>query len=225
MEINRERMSLSIPEKGLAPNTRKMIKKKNKPYSMSFSTGALFQQQSVMLAELYAALGDWQSVRAQVLESNLLQSRTKNTAQRVCREIISRLKRLTPDQLLTLADGSSRDQGHILWAAACKRYRFIHDFAVEIVLEKFLGMDLLLTRADYDVFFNQKAEWHDEMERIHESTRNKLRQVVFKMLRDSELLSKENMIIPIILSPIVKKNIQDDTDLTLAIFPVADREA
>jgi len=202
-----------------------MIKKKNKPYSMSFSTGALFQQQSVMFAELYADLGDWQSVRAKVLENNLLQSRTKNTAQRVCREVISRLKRLTPDQLLTLSAGSSRDQGHILWAAVCKRYQFIHDFAVEIVHEKFLGMDLLLTRADYDVFFNQKAEWHDEMEQLRESTRNKLRQIVFKMLRETELLSIENMIIPIILSPIVQKNIQDDTDLTLAIFPIVDREA
>ena len=167
-----------------------MIKKKNKPYSMSFSTGALFQQQSVILAELYADLGNWQSVRAKVLESNLLQARTKNTAQRVCREVISRLKRLTPDQLLTLSSGSSRDQGHILWAAVCKRYQFIHDFAVEVVHEKFLSMDLLLIQTDYDVFFNQKAEWHDEMERISESTRIKLRQVVFKMLREAELLSE-----------------------------------
>ena len=192
---------------------------------MSFSTGALFQQHSVMLAELYADLGHWQYVRAKVLESNLLQSRTKNTAHRVCREVISRLKRLTPDQLLTMTGRSSRDQGHILWAAVCKRYRFIYDFAVEVVHEKFLGMDLLLTRVDYDVFFNQKAEWHDEMVRICESTRNKLRQVVFKMLGEAELLSRENMIIPIILSPKVQTGIQDDPDLTLAIFPVEDRKA
>ena len=109
-----------------------MIAKENKPYSMSFSTGALFQQQSVMLAELYADLGDWKSVRANVLASNLLQSRTKNTAHRVCREIISRLKLLTPDQLLIMTGGSLSDQGHILWAAVCKRYQFIHDFAVVV---------------------------------------------------------------------------------------------
>ena len=125
---------------------------------------------------------------------------------------------------MTLVDGSSTDQCHILWAAVCKRYRFIHDFAVEVVREKFLGMDLVLTRDDYDAFFNQKAEWHEEMERIHESTRNKLRQVVFKMLREAELLSMKNVIIPVILSPVVQTNIQDDPDLTLAIFPLGDRE-
>lgn len=202
-----------------------MIGKENKPYSMSFSTGALFQQHSVMLAEHYADLGDWQAVRARVLEGNLLRSRTNNTAHRVCREVISRLKRLTPDQLMILADGSSRDQGHILWAAVCKRYRFIHDFAAEIIHEKFLGMDLLLTREDYDVFFNQKAEWHDEMMRIKESTQNKLRQIVFKMLREAELLTRHNMIVPTLLTPTVQKGILDDPCLTLAIFPVEDRKA
>ena len=201
------------------------INKNKSLYSMSFSTGALFRQYSIMVAELYAELQNWPDVRSKVLRSNLLQARTHNTANRVCREIISRLKRLTPDQLLILSGGSARDHGHILWTAVCKRYQFIYDFAVEVVHEKFLNMDLFLTQADYDVFFNQKAEWHDEIVRIKESTRNKLRQVVFKMLRESELLSKKQMIIPTLLNPAVKQCIQNDPDLTLAIFPVEERKA
>ena len=202
-----------------------MINKNITPYSMSFTTGALFRQHSIMLAELYAELQDWPDVRSKVLKNNLLQARTHNTANRVCREIISRLKSLTPDQLLILTDGFPKDQGYILWAAVCKRYRFIHDFAVEVVHEKFMNMDLQLAHADYDVFFNQKAEWHDEIVRIKASTRNKLRQVVFKMLRESELLSKKQIIIPTLLNPAVKQCIQNDPDLTLAIFPVEERKA
>lgn len=202
-----------------------MIAKKNKPYSMSFSTGALFQQYSTIFAELYVERRDWQIVREKVLESNRLQARTQNTAHRICREVISRLKRLSPGQLLLLNEGSPRDQGHILWAAVCKRYRFIHDFAVEVVHEKFLRMDLLLTQADYNVYFNQKAEWHDEVNRIKETTQNKLRQVIFRMLHEAELLSRQNMIIPIVLSPMVQTAILDDPDLSLAIYPVDDRKA
>jgi len=86
-------------------------------------------------------------------------------------------------------------------------------------------MDLILTQVDYDVFFNQKAEWHDEMMRIKESTQNKLRQIVFKMLREAELLTRLNMIIPTLLTPTVQKGILDDPYLTLAIFPVEDRKA
>ena len=133
---------------------------------MSFSTGTLYRQPSILIAKLYAELGDWSATRTKVLKNNLLQSRTNNTANRVCSEIISRLKGLTPDQMLILTDGFPKDQGYILWAAVCKRYRFIHDFAVEVVHEKFLSMDLQLTHGDYDVFFNQKAEWHAEIVRI-----------------------------------------------------------
>ena len=192
---------------------------------MSFSTGALFQQYSTMFAELYDELQDWRIVREKILENNRLQARTQNTAHRVCREVISRLNRLTPEQLLLLNEGSTRDQGHILWAAACKRYRFIHDFAVEVVHEKFLHMDLLLTQVNYNVYFNQKAEWHDEVNRIKETTQNKLRQVIFRMLHEAELLSGQNMIIPIVLSPMVHTAILDDPDLSLAIYPVDDRKA
>jgi hypothetical protein len=201
------------------------MKKNDTTYSMSFSTGTLFRQPSILFAKIHSEFGDWAAVRTVVLKDNLLQSRTSNTANRVCREIISRLKGLTPDQMLILTDGVPKDQGYILWAAVCKRYRFIHDFAVEVVHEKFMSMDLKLNHLDYDVFFNQKAEWHDEIVRIKESTRNKLRQVVFKMMRESELLSKGQMIIPTLLSPALEQCIQDDPYLTLAIFPVEDRKA
>ena len=202
-----------------------MINKIDTTYSMSFSTGTLFRQPSIHIAKLYTELGDWSAVRTKVLKNNLLQARTSNTANRVCSEIISRLKSLTPDQMSILTDGFPKDQGYILWAAVCKRYRFIHDFAVEVVHEKFLTLDLQLTHVDYDVFFNKKAEWHAEIVRIMASTRNKLRQVVFKMLKECELLTEAQMIIPIILSPAMMQCIQDDPDLTLAIFPVEDRKA
>jgi len=172
-----------------------MIEQRKKIYSMSFTTATLLQHESIMFAGLYGDLGDWKSVREKVLESNLLQSRTKNTADRVCRELISRLKRLTSDQLLILQDGITTDQNQILWAAVCKRYEFIKDFAVEVIHEKFISMDIDLSQIDYNMFFNQKAEWHDEMLRIKDSTRKKQRQFVFKMLREAELLSSDNIII------------------------------
>lgn len=188
-------------------------------YNMSFTAGALLQQQSVLLGELFLERGDWQAVRTRALEGNLLQSRTQTTANRVCREVLSRLKLLTADQLAILVGGPSQDQAHILWATVCKRYRFIYDFAVEVIHEKFLSMDLQLTRTDYDAFFNQKVEWHEELARIRSSTYNKLRQIVFRMLREATLLSRRNRIVPVLLSPGVEKSFIDDPALSLAIFP------
>ena len=188
-------------------------------YNMSFTAGALLQQPSVLFAELYFSLGDWQAVRSRVLADNLLQARTQNTAHRICREIVSRLTPLSADQFAILTQGPAKDQAHVLWAAICKRYRFIHDFAVEVIHEKFLVVNLYLAYDDYDIFFNQKAEWHEELMRIQPSTRAKLRQIVFRMLREAELLSRRNRIVPVLLSPGIEKSIMDDPALSLSIFP------
>ena len=104
--------------------------------------------------------------------------------------------------------------------AICKRYRFIYDFSVEIIREKYLRLDLDLSYDDYDLYFNDKAEWHPEVARVTEATRLKGRQVVFKMLREAELLTKQNRLIPILLTPSLIEVIQQDDGAHFAIFPV-----
>lgn len=191
-------------------------------YLLSFTSGGLYYEEATKIAELYLRLGDWSITRRQVFEQNLLQTRTVSTTERRCREIVSRLKLLTDNQLDILTDGSRQEQNHILWLATCKRYRFIHDFAVEVVREKFLRMDLELSHPDYDAFFNAKAEWHDELESLTEMTRNKMRQVIFRILREAEVVSKSNMIHPGMLTPRVVEAISQDARPYLAIFPISD---
>ncbi len=158
-------------------------------YSMSFTTGALFHQESVKLARLYLEKGDWNEVRDEVIARNLLQARTTNSAKRICREICSRLKCLNRDELELLVEGNHQEQAYLLWLAVCRRYHFIYDFSAEVIRERFLTLRYDLSYEDYDAFFNAKMEWHEELEKITTATRNKLRQVMFKMLRETELLN------------------------------------
>jgi hypothetical protein len=134
--------------------------------SMSFTTGTLLSHESIVIADLSHQLGDWDAVRTQVIGDNRLQMRTLNASKRIYREVSSRLRLLTPTQLALLIDGSLQEQNYLLWLAVCKRYRFIYSFAVEVVREKFLRLDKTLTYDDYDLFFNQKAEWHPEVEGV-----------------------------------------------------------
>ena len=146
--------------------------------------------------------------------------RTLNASKRVCSEVISRLKQLTLEQRELLQSGSQEDQNFILWLAFCKRYLFIHDFAVEVFREKYLRLDLQLSYSDYDIFFFDKAEWHPEVERVTEVTRKKQRQFLFNILREVELVSEEDMIIPTLLSPMLIRVIAEDDPALFAIFPV-----
>lgn len=187
---------------------------------MSFTTGSLFHRESVKLAALYLDLGDWKAVRGKVVADNLLQARTLNTLKLVCREVISRLRTLARGELEFLVEGSHQEQAYLLWLAVCRRYRFIADFAIEVLRERYITLKCDLTFDDFDSFFNQKSEWHLELDEITPATRGKLRQVLFKMLREADLLTANNMIHAAMLSPRLLDLIHQGSRRDILHFPV-----
>jgi hypothetical protein len=189
---------------------------------MSFTSAALAYRESITVAETYMQLGEWNGVRDKVNSENLLQMRTSNATRRICQEVISRLKQLTPAQFEFVLQGTRPEQNHVLWLALCKRYRFIYDFAVEVLREKYLRLNPALTPEDYEAFFYRKAELHPEVERVPDVTRNKQRQFLYHALRDAELLSKEHHILPALLTPALAAAIKADDPAHLTIYPVSD---
>lgn len=192
----------------------------NERYSMSFTTGSLFHRESVELASLYLDLGDWNSVRDKVIAENLLQTRTLNTLKRVCREVISRLRTLSPGALEFLVEGSHEEQAYLLWLAVCRRYRFIGEFAVEVLRERYITLKSDLTHEDFDSFFNRKSEWHSELDEVTPATRGKLRQVLFKILREAHFLTANNTIHAAMLSPGLLGLIRQGSRRDILHFPV-----
>lgn len=196
----------------------------NNRYSMSFTTGGLFHRESVKLATLYLELDDWYSVRDKVIAENLLQARTLNTLKRVCREVVSRLRTLSQGELEFLVEGSHQEQAYLLWIAVCRRYRFIADFAVEVLRERYITLKADLAHEDFDSFFNRKSEWHLELDEVTQATRGKLRQVLFKMLREADLLTDSNMIHAGMLSPRLMDLIHQGNRGDVLFFPVFESE-
>jgi len=196
----------------------------DKKYNMSFSTGGLFYTESLIALEVYLKEQDWAKTRKKILTENLIQARTQSSAARQTREICFRLERLTSQELHLLATGSAGEQLYLLWVAVCKQYPFIKEFAVDILREKFLRMDLLLTFQDYDIFFKDKAEWHDKLEKLADSTKAKLRQVLFKIMRQAEILSKDNMIIPGLITQELALVLAKDNPVWLTVLPVSDAD-
>jgi len=193
-------------------------------YILSFTTGGLFRRESAELASLYRDLGDWNSVRDKVIAENLLQTRTLNTLKRICREIISRLRTLSPGELEFLVEGSHQEQAYLLWLSVCRHYNFIADFAVEVLREHYITMRGDITHADFDSFFNRKSEWHVELDKLTPATRSKLRQVLFRILREADLLTGNNMIRAAMLTPELLELILQGSRRELLFFPVFESE-
>jgi hypothetical protein len=169
-------------------------------YSMSFTTGALLYHESMKLAALYLSLRKWDKVRNAVIADNIIQSRTTNTLKRITNEITSRVKTLGEREILFLNEAEYTEQRYVLWLAICRRYAFIADFTINVVHDNFASLKNSVAYEDYDIFFGKKAEWHGELDRIAPSTKNKLRQTLFKMMQEAHILDKNNSIIPAVPS-------------------------
>lgn len=191
-------------------------------YRMSFTVGGLFYQEAVLSADLYVKSKDWTRVREEILKTNLFQIKTSSALKRICSEVLSRLKPLSLEQLKIIQEGSRQEQLQILWVAVCKRYSFIRDFAVEVIREKFLLMDYSLAQEEYTIFFDTKAEWHEELEKLKDSTKKKLKQVLFRMLREAEITSEMNIILPSILTRRVARALLADNAGLYVVLPVSD---
>lgn len=201
-----------------------MAKRCGDKYRMSFTVGGLLLRESLLIADKHSALVDWDTVGNIVIVDNLLQSRTLSTLKRVCREAISRLKMLSPSELDFLLETSHQDQAYLLWLAVCRRYRFIGDFAIEVLRERYITLKSDLTYEDFDSFFNRKSEWHLELDEITPTTRSKLRQILFKMLREADLLTAKNMIHAAMLSPRLLELIHQGRSREVLYFPIFESE-
>ena len=194
------------------------------PYRAAFTTGGLFLQEANFIVQTYFEVNDWGTVREIVIQHNLLKTRTRASSIRTSREIIQRLETLTRTQLQILSNGDRQEQNQILWLAVCKQYRLIQEFAMEVIREKTYRLDTSLSYADFDAFFNTKAEWHVELANLTLRTRSELRRVLFQMLRQAEILSSANQILPALPAPRVARAILADDPAWSMVFPVSDTD-
>jgi hypothetical protein len=193
-------------------------------YQLSFTAGGLFMREAPMIAARFLRCHDWRQTRAEIRQENLLQQRTATAATRLSKELVARLETLSVVELEELIDSPTRDKGYILWVAACRRYRFVRDFATEVMREHYLSLRHKLNTGDYESFYNGKALWHAELDGLADSTQQKLRQNLFRMLREADLLSPKNQIQAVLMSPriaqlIARRGLED-----LLVFPASEKE-
>lgn len=195
-------------------------------YKLSFSAGSLLVSESVRTARLYREAGDWDTVKRVVHEENAIQKVRTASVTRMLREIRHRLSALTPEELDTLIESDGRDQTSILYLAACKYYRFLRDFVVDVVRTKVLMFDNVLTHIDYERFIDGKSTDHNELVDLSATSTAKLRQVTWRILSEAHLLAstRTGVITPFIPSPkIIHAVIADDREW-LKVFLMSDAD-
>lgn len=188
-------------------------------YALSFTSGSLLTREALIAAPIYLRERDWAAARARIKDENLLQTRVARSNTRMLGALLPRLQVLTHAELQIVADGTSTERGHLMWAAACRQYDLIGEFAEEVLRERFLTLAGEVTYEEFDSFYRGKAIWHDELDAITDTSYKKARQVVFKMMVDAGLLTRQGLIEPTSLSAGVADCLRHRTPSDFRFFP------
>lgn len=189
----------------------------SKEYRLSFGTGGLYVLEGVQLSQSYSDLENWDEVIEHAVEHNLLQFKSSGSTRRAVREICIRLKTLSPQELSLLVTADPYEQSLISWLSCCRTYQFIGDFATQVLLENFASYKLDLGHVDFDFFYDEQALFHPELDGMTDGTRKKLRQILFRMMREAGVLTEDNRIVAGIASQSLK-DINDQARRDLHLF-------
>jgi hypothetical protein len=195
-------------------------------YHLSFTAASLRPELARIVAECFLTVGDWALVKERILATNALQCRSASSAIRLESEMRQRLETLTHDQMVLLAQATVEDRTAIAWLAVCKHIRFAFEFAAEVLRDKLAAHDAVLRPSDYESYVENKCLPHPELGGLKQTSKNKIRQVLLKMLTEAGLLAKGSALTihrPA-LSPAVVRVITADSPQWLAAFLVPDLE-
>ena len=146
------------------------------------------------------------------------------TGKRIYREVNKRLSYFNKQQLNLLVNSNLEIQKQLAFYATCKTYLFIRDFTVEVIREKCLVFDYLISEGDYISFLRRKQELHQEIEKLSDTSLKKIKQVTFRILEQAGLINntKEKIIQPQILQKEIIDSIMLDNAEWLKIFLISD---
>lgn len=182
-------------------------------YILSFTAASLLAHENEVIADLYLQTRDWESVQKEVIDNNILQKGTLSTRKREFLEIKKRLETLNEDQLSYFQNANSSDIRYLALLGCLKLYQFMFDFITEAVRNKLLLFDYHILNSDYEAFYESKALSHDSLNTISESTQKKIKQVLFKILEQTELIDSvktKNIQKPYLSEELIKLIVQDD---------------
>lgn len=125
----------------------------------------------------------------EIKKNNLFQYPTERLVARMVRSCYKRLDALDDEQLRQELSSAPAEIAKQINLYAMMRYnRIVWDFMVGVIGEKFRSQDFEFSRKDLNVFFSHLQEQNDDIAGWSESTVNKIKQVLTKILVEVEIL-------------------------------------
>ena len=196
-------------------------------YNLTFTAGSAMLNETHAVAEAFLQCeGDWNKTKELTFRENLMEKNRLSTNQRVFALMKQRISALNGEELTLLVDGNMAARRQMVLLAICKAHPFIFDFIRENVRESFYSLHEKISHSNFNEFFNEKKYIHTELEQITDLTIAKIRQVIFRILEQTELIesAETGILCRPYLTEQVERVITKDNARWLTIFLYSNTE-
>jgi hypothetical protein len=159
-------------------------------YSGDIVAGSLLIAESRKIAKLLIEGVDDKAWHNAIVIENILQKRSPVAAKRQAILIKNRLTLMKPDLWELVHKGKSDISIQALLASAIKHNRLLGDFLGQVVHEHWRTFKPEINVKDWKYFFETCSQVDPEILKWTESTRSKLKQIVFRILAESKYIDK-----------------------------------
>lgn len=179
----------------------------------------LFYEMRTTAKLLTSGLSDEDAV-AQITADNLFQYPTEKSIARMAKACIKRLQAMEDADLIhAIATQPTEIAKQICLYAVMKQSRLVWEFMLTVIGEKYRLKDSSFGRIDLNTYFIRLQEQDDTVASWSEGTITKLKQVLAKILVETEYLDdvRADHLNPVYLHPILENAIRSHGDL--AVLP------
>ena len=160
-------------------------------YSAKLTAEPFLYTETKIIAEYILNGEDVNELRKRNIEENLIHYKKQKSIQRVNSPIFRRLAVLDEELLREFIYSDIDTSKYILLYAIMKTDKLVRDFIIEVYKDKLLMRKEYIEKIDIDNWYDDKCTISKTLRVRSESTTNKLKQVIMKIMQDSGLVKKE----------------------------------
>ncbi|MBQ7264805.1 MAG: DUF1819 family protein [Firmicutes bacterium] len=185
-----------------------MLQKDNKALKESSPYEAVMTREQFLFYEMRTTARlvneglDDDAVIDKILSENLFQYPTERSVRNIARACIRRLEALDDASLAEAVAYEPSDVAKqiCLYAMMC-RYRLVWDFMITVIGDKYKKLDTTFSKIDLNIFFMRLQEQDDWVATWSDSTIVKLKQVLTRILVETEYLdsTKSKKLNPVLI--------------------------
>ncbi len=171
----------------------------------------LFSEMRITARLMIQGLSD-KDIIQEIEKDNLYQYPTNKMVRNIASVCLKRLHILDSEKLVNLIVNESSDAAkQTCLYAMIKYYRLVFDFMVGVIGEKYRLKDLSYSRMDVNVLFTRLQEQNETVAKWSESTIQKNKQVLTKLLVENEYLDsiKSTTLNPVLIDLELKEVLKE----------------